>query len=715
MVIMKTIIKKIDKNQIDTEIIAQAGEILENGGLVAFPTETVYGLGANALNEEAAKKTYEAKGRPSDNPLIVHIADIQALDEIVEKIPEKAKMVAEKFWPGPLTLIFEKSAVVPFGTTGGLDTVAVRMPEDEIARALIRSGGGYISAPSANTSGRPSPTSAEHVAEDLDGKIDMIIDGGNVEIGVESTILDMTVEPPMILRPGAVTKEMLEEVIGEVAVDRTTLSEKSSAAPKAPGMKYRHYAPKAQLVIINGAPKEEAAKKTYEAKGRPSDNPLIVHIADIQALDEIVEKIPEKAKMVAEKFWPGPLTLIFEKSAVVPFGTTGGLDTVAVRMPEDEIARALIRSGGGYISAPSANTSGRPSPTSAEHVAEDLDGKIDMIIDGGNVEIGVESTILDMTVEPPMILRPGAVTKEMLEEVIGEVAVDRTTLSEKSSAAPKAPGMKYRHYAPKAQLVIINGAPKEAVKAIRQLAYRQVQKGNSVGIIATSETADSYTNGIVKSIGTRANENSIAKNLYKVLREFDEEEVTYIFSEAFAMDGIGNAIMNRLVKAAGHQIIEAEEITRLQKYRRVLFVSNSDNCRGPMAAEILRNQKLLQEYEIDSRGMIVLFPEPANQKAEAIMKSQQMTLEFHEATAFSEADLDDDTLVLTLEEPYKWKIVSEYDNVKNVFTLNEYIEDDRQVLSTHGQPLVADGENFELLRELILKLADKLNKEAKRE
>ena len=178
------------------------------------------------------------------------------------------------------------------------------------------------------------------------------------------------------------------------------------------------------------------------------------------------------------------------------------------------------------------------------------------------MEIGVESTIVDMTVEPPMILRPGAITKEMLEEVIGEVAVDRTTLSETSDAAPKAPGMKYRHYAPKAQLVIVNGAPLEAVKAIRQLAYEQMRRGNQVGIIATSETADLYTNGIVKSIGTRANENSIAKNLYKVLREFDDEEVAYIFSEAFAVEGIGNAIMNRLIKAAGHQIIEAEEITK---------------------------------------------------------------------------------------------------------------------------------------------------------
>lgn len=249
---METIIKKTGTNELEKETIRQAGEILEDGGLVAFPTETVYGLGANALDEEAARKTYEAKGRPSDNPLIIHIADIEALDEIVKEIPPAAHSLAKRFWPGPLTMIFEKSEIVPYGTTGGLDTVAVRMPANDTARALIRAAGGYVSAPSANTSGRPSPTEASHVADDLSGKIDMILDGGSVQIGVESTIVDMTVVPPMILRPGAVTKEMLEEVIGEVAVDQTLLSDQSKEAPKAPGMKYRHYAPKAEVKIIEG-------------------------------------------------------------------------------------------------------------------------------------------------------------------------------------------------------------------------------------------------------------------------------------------------------------------------------------------------------------------------------------------------------------------------------------------------------------------------------
>ena len=210
---MKTIVEKITKEQLNTEegkkIIGQAGDFLKEGGLVAFPTETVYGLGADALNKTASTKIYAAKGRPSDNPLIVHITNMGALDKIADIIQEVAYKVADAYWPGPLTMIFQKTEEVPYETTGGLDTVAVRMPSDEIARALIDAGGGYIAAPSANTSGRPSPTKAEHVEEDLSGKIEMILDGGAVDIGVESTILDMTVTPPMILRPGAITKEKI--------------------------------------------------------------------------------------------------------------------------------------------------------------------------------------------------------------------------------------------------------------------------------------------------------------------------------------------------------------------------------------------------------------------------------------------------------------------------------------------------------------------------
>ena len=248
---MQTIISDMT-NQIDEKEMREAGEILKNGGLVAFPTETVYGLGANALDEQAAFKIYAAKGRPSDNPLIVHIAKIEDLYRIVEEVPEEAKKLAEKFWPGPLTMIFQKKEIVPYGTTGGLDTVAVRMPNHPVALKMIEAGGGYIAAPSANTSGRPSPTTAQHVADDMDGKIEMILDGGSVGIGVESTIVDLSTGVPTILRPGYINKAMLEKVIGKVEVDPTLLSADCKQRPKAPGMRYKHYAPKADMVIVEG-------------------------------------------------------------------------------------------------------------------------------------------------------------------------------------------------------------------------------------------------------------------------------------------------------------------------------------------------------------------------------------------------------------------------------------------------------------------------------
>ena len=268
---MQTIIRKVDENCIDEMIMKEAGALLKQGALVAFPTETVYGLGANALDSEAAAKIYAAKGRPSDNPLIVHIADMDALPLITAEIPEAAKKLAAKFWPGPLTMVMKKSEVVPYGTTGGLDTVAVRMPAHPIALEMIRHGGGYIAAPSANTSGRPSPTLASHVADDMDGIVPLILDGGAVGIGIESTIVDLTDEIPTILRPGFITKEMLQEVVGEVQIDKG-LDADSKTPPKAPGMKYRHYAPKAELMIVEGSSEAVVAKinalvKENEEKG----------------------------------------------------------------------------------------------------------------------------------------------------------------------------------------------------------------------------------------------------------------------------------------------------------------------------------------------------------------------------------------------------------------------------------------------------------------
>lgn len=301
---------------------------------------------------------------------------------------------------------------------------------------------------------------------------------------------------------------------------------------------------------------EDASAKIYAAKGRPSDNPLIVHIAEIEDLDKIVTEIPQKAKLLADKFWPGPLTMIFSKSDMVPLGTTGGLNTVAVRMPDHGLALELIKASGGYVAAPSANTSGRPSPTKASHVAEDMNGKIDMIIDGGMVGIGIESTIVDVSTETPMILRPGYINKEMLEEVIGEVLVDKTLLEGvDTKEKPKAPGMKYKHYAPKADLTIIEGNQNDVIDLINKLTAEKIESNHKVGIIATDETIDRYQSGQTKSIGSRGDEQSISHNLYNILREFDDTNVEIIYSESFSNEKMGVAIMNRLLKAAGHKII----------------------------------------------------------------------------------------------------------------------------------------------------------------
>ena len=299
---------------------------------------------------------------------------------------------------------------------------------------------------------------------------------------------------------------------------------------------------------------EKAAAKIYAAKGRPSDNPLIIHIADMESLGLITEEVPKAAYLLAEKFWPGPLTMVMKKSEVVPYGTTGGLGTVAVRMPSHPIALEMIRHGGGYIAAPSANTSGRPSPTLAGHVADDMDGIIPMILDGGAVGIGIESTIVDLTEEVPTILRPGFITKEMLEEVVGEVQIDKG-LSADAKTPPKAPGMKYRHYAPKAELIIVEGAQAAVVSKINELTADNEKKGIVTGVIGTEETVSNYKAKIVKSMGTRNDELSISSHLYSILREFDESDAQVSYSESFEEGAMGSAIMNRLLKAAGHKMI----------------------------------------------------------------------------------------------------------------------------------------------------------------
>ena len=300
----------------------------------------------------------------------------------------------------------------------------------------------------------------------------------------------------------------------------------------------------------------ESSKKIYAAKGRPSDNPLIIHIADIKDLEKIVKEIPQSAYQLADVFWPGPLTMILPKSEEVPYQTTGGLNTVAVRMPSHPVALEFIREAGGYVAAPSANLSGKPSPTKAKYVVQDMDGRINMIIDGDGVDIGLESTIVDLTGDKPMILRPGYITKEMLDAVLGQVETDPTLLDSDSKEAPKAPGMRYRHYAPKGELVLVEGSPEAVVSYINEQTRLHRQQGEKTGIIGTTEMTGRYEADSVKIAGSRDDETAIARQLYTFLCEFDDEDVAYMYAESFAGTGMRQAIMNRLLKAAGHKIIK---------------------------------------------------------------------------------------------------------------------------------------------------------------
>ncbi|WP_029452714.1 L-threonylcarbamoyladenylate synthase [Clostridium algidicarnis] len=300
----------------------------------------------------------------------------------------------------------------------------------------------------------------------------------------------------------------------------------------------------------------KAVSKIFEAKGRPQDNPLIIHVADFN-IKKYIKDLPMVATKLMEKFWPGPITFILNKSDIIPLTTSAGLNTIGIRMPSNKIARELILKSGVPIAAPSANISGRPSPTEVERCIEDLNEKVEYILGGEGSNIGLESTILDCTVEPPCILRPGAITLEMLKEVKEDIYIDPAVMKMPSKELkPKAPGMKYRHYAPKAPLKIIRGDLKKTIAKVNEIVQNCIDEGKTVGIIATEETKNLYNKGIVLSLGSRKDLDVVAKNLFECLRAIDDKNVDLILSESFEEIGIGSAIMNRLKKSAGFDILD---------------------------------------------------------------------------------------------------------------------------------------------------------------
>ena len=302
---------------------------------------------------------------------------------------------------------------------------------------------------------------------------------------------------------------------------------------------------------------ETAVKNIYKAKGRPSDNPLIVHIADLDMLEPLVQDITPMARKLMDAFWPGPMTLIFKATDRVPRVLTGGLDTVAIRFPSDPTMNGLIKACRLPLAAPSANTSGKPSPTNFMRVYEDLNGKIDCIINGNQSEYGVESTIIDTTGEIATILRPGGITFEMLEEVLGTVMMDPALGHKlKEGEVPRAPGMKYTHYSPNAEVIIVKGEPSQVAHTISELTKAQKALGKKVGVLCSDETASLFTADKVISAGTESNPLTIAAHLFEVLRSFDDAGIDVVYSLAFKEVGIGTAIMNRLEKSAGYHIVE---------------------------------------------------------------------------------------------------------------------------------------------------------------
>lgn len=302
----------------------------------------------------------------------------------------------------------------------------------------------------------------------------------------------------------------------------------------------------------------DASLKIYEAKGRPSDNPLILHIAELSQLDGIARDISPDAWKLMKAFWPGPMTIVLHKKEEVPSQTTGGLSTVAVRMPNHPVARELILQAGLPIAAPSANRSGRPSPTEASHVMEDMGGRIPMIIDSGRVGIGIESTIIDMTEGKPVILRPGFITPEMVEEVVSGVSIDPAISGDPLAAGlkPKAPGMMYRHYAPLGDMWLVEGSMERVVDKINEMTKEKQKLGYKVAVIGTDENADQYRADIVRSIGSRKDPETIGANLYGTLREMDQLGVQIIYGESYGEEAFFGAIRNRILKSAGYQVLK---------------------------------------------------------------------------------------------------------------------------------------------------------------
>lgn len=431
---------------------------------------------------------------------------------------------------------------------------------------------------------------------------------------------------------------------------------------------------------------EDAVLKIFEAKGRPSDNPLIVHIAEKNAVYELADNVSEDTKKLMDKFWPGPLTIIFKKKACIPNVVSAGLDTVGIRMPENEIARRFIAECGVPVAAPSANISGKPSPTTFDHVVEDMNGRVAGIICGGESGVGVESTVIDMSGGVPTVLRPGGVSLEQLREVLGEVRISSEL---KDDGIPKAPGMKYKHYSPKAQVYIMSGSLDEVLRFTKK---RSVMR--KVAVMAFDEMREYFSDDVkFISLGRKDFPEDAAHNLFDCLRLCDKLGVKEAYAPEIPSDGLWRAVKNRLYKAAGGRIIKAENA------KNVLFICTGNTCRSPMAEGLFNS--LGKNAVASSAGIYVMPDTKAEKNAVDAVAELGVDIKNHTAMQLTGEMLVSADLVLTMTNSHKAGLP----NADKIYTISEYVGENDDVSDPYGGNI----EVYRCCAKQIKALVEKMN------